>query len=121
MATLGPVRGSAGARPIAVPDPMCRQRPVAVSLDLAELRGSLTGMVRLPLQVYSSGAGPRRVFDLADEAERIELYQIVLTDGRTEDVCAYLNEHELRRLWPRLWLPPHVRRAWHPHLGAAAS
>lgn len=91
------------------------QRPVAVPPDLAGLRGSLTGMVRLPLRVYSSGAGPHRVFDLADEAERIELYQIVLTDGSTEDICAHLNEHGLRRLWPRLWLPPHVRRAWQPH------
>lgn len=94
------------------------QRPVAVPHDLAALRGPLSGTVRLPLRVYSSGAGTDRDFDLPDEAQRIELYQIVLTDGTTDDICAYLGQHELRRLWTRLWLPTHVQRAWQPHLGA---
>ncbi|MBA2768235.1 MAG: transcriptional regulator [Sporichthyaceae bacterium] len=76
--------------------------------------------MRLPLSVYSSGLGPDRVFDLADERERIELYQIVLTDGTEDDVCRYIDRHELQRLWPRLWLPDHVRAAWAPHLGLAA-
>lgn len=42
------------------------------------------------------------MFDLAAEAERIELYQIVLTDGSVDDVCRNLNHAELLRLWPRL-------------------
>lgn len=97
------------------------RRPVAVPDDLVALRGPLTGKVRLPLRVYSSGAGPGRAFDLADEAERVEVYQIVLAEGGLADVCRYLDGAELLRLWPRLWLPPHVRRAWEPLLGAAAS
>ncbi len=97
------------------------QRPVSVPADLSALRGPLTGRVRLPLQVYSSGQGTERAFDLAEEAERIELYQIVLTDGRLEDVCRFLNAKELRRLWPRLWLAEHVRRAWQPLLAVAVS
>ena len=97
------------------------RRPVALPADLAELRGTLTGMVRLPLSIYASGQGPARSFDLSNEAERIELYEIVLTDGTAEDVCRYVNREELLRLWPRLWLPPQVRRVWEPRLGVVAS
>ncbi len=34
------------------------RRPVSLPADLAELRGPLTGVVRLPLGVYASGQGP---------------------------------------------------------------
>jgi hypothetical protein len=97
------------------------RRPVSLPADLAELRGPLTGMVQLPLGVYASGQGPARRFDMTNEVERIELYEIVLTDGTAEDVCRYVNREELLRLWPRLWLPPHVRRVWEPRLGVVAS
>ena len=97
------------------------RRPVALPDDLAELRGPLSGIVRLPLLVYASGQGPARSFDLSSEAERIELYEIVLTDGTADDVCHYVNREELLRLWPRLWLPPHVRQVWEPRLGVVAS
>jgi hypothetical protein len=97
------------------------QRPVSLSADIAELRGPLTGLVRLLLSIYASGQGPARSFDLSNEAERIELYEIVLTDGTADDVCRYVNREELLRLWPRLWLPPHVRHVWEPRLGAVAS
>jgi hypothetical protein len=97
------------------------RRPVALPDDLAELRGPLTGTVRLPLRIYASGLGPARSFDLSNEAELIELYEIVLTDGTAEDVCRYINREELRRLWRRLWLPPHVRHVWEPRLGVVAS
>lgn len=96
------------------------QRPVSVPEDLSLLRGPVTGQVRLPLHVYSSGRGTARVFDLADESQLVELYQIVLTDGRVEDVCRFIDAVALGRLWPRLWLSEHVRRAWQPLLAAAA-
>jgi hypothetical protein len=89
--------------------------------DLEDLRGPVDGSVRLPLRTYSSGAGPDRVFDLDNETERIELYQIVLADGNVEDIGGYLNHSELIRLWTRLWLPEHVRQTWEPLLGVAAS
>jgi hypothetical protein len=97
------------------------RRPVSLPAGLAELRGPLTGIVRLPLRVYASGQGPARSFNLSNEAERIELYEIVLTEGTAEDVCHYVNPEELLRLWSRLWLPPHVRQVWEPRLGAVAS
>jgi hypothetical protein len=97
------------------------RRPVSLPADLTQLRGPLTGMVRLPLRIYASGHGPARSFDLSNEAERIVLYEIVLTDGTAEDVCRYLNYEELLRVWPRLWLPPYVRQVWEPRLGDVAS
>jgi hypothetical protein len=66
-------------------------------------------------------SGAARTFDLASEAERIELYEIVLTDGTAEDISRYVNREELLRLWPRLWLPPYVRQVWDPRLGVVAS
>ena len=97
------------------------RRPVSLPADLPELRGPLIGMVRLPLRVYASGQGPTRSFDLSNEVERIELYEIVLTDGTAEDVSRYVNREELLRLWPRLWLPPYVRQVLAPRLGVVAS
>lgn len=97
------------------------QRPVAVPDDLSALHGPTTGRVRLPLHVYSSGMGPGREFNLSVEAEQVELYQIVLTEGRLADVCRLINADALVKLWPRLWLSPHVRAAWRPLLGAVAS
>lgn len=73
-------------------------------------------MVRLPLAVYSSGTGPDHAFDLDDEAERRGFYELVLTEGRVEDVCRYLDLAELMRLWPTLFVPEHVRREWEPRL-----
>jgi hypothetical protein len=95
-------------------------RPVAVPKHFSELQGPLDGLVHLPLRVYSSGHGPDRVFDLGDDAERIELYELVLTEGEIQDVVAYLHPGELRRVWPRLWLPEHVRKAWRTMLPVAA-
>lgn len=97
------------------------QRPVAVPQTLSELHGPTTGRVRLPLHVYSSGMGPGREFNLSVEAEQVELYQIVLSEGRLSDVCRFIDADALVRLWARMWLPPHVRAAWRPLLGALAS
>lgn len=97
------------------------QRPVAVPETLSALHGPTTGRVTLPLHVYSSGRGPVREFNLAVEAEQVELYQIVLTEGRLSDVCRFIDADALVNLWPRLWLSPHVRTAWDRLLGAVAS
>jgi hypothetical protein len=56
-----------------------------------------------PFDIWSRLSGHQlQIFDLSNEAERIELYEIVLTDGTAEDICRYVNREELLRLWPRL-------------------
>lgn len=95
--------------------------PVDVPDDLSALRGPINGVARLPLSVYSSGAGPDREFNLDDERERIAFYEIVLTNGTVADISRYLNINELLRLWPNLWLPPHVQRAWADTLDDSTS
>lgn len=94
--------------------------PVAVPADLSRLHGPTGGTVTLPHHLYWSGTGGARTLHLADPSERDLLYSIVLTEGREEDVCTYLDADVLRSLWPTLWLSPHVREAWSPLLDQAA-
>ncbi len=96
-------------------------RPYAVPSDLAELRGPASGVLRLPLSVYSSGAGAGREFDLTDPAQQAELYEIVLTTGTAADLARYLHADLLRALWPGLWLPAALREAWEPLLPEPAA
>lgn len=103
------------------PRPSGWERPVAVPETLDELQGSLTGVVRLPLRIHSSGFGPDEPFDLSDERQRVAVYQIVLTHGDLADIRRYVQGSELRRVWLALWLPPHVRRAWNRHFSAPAT
>jgi len=88
---------------------------------MSALHGPTTGHVRLPLHVYSSGLGPGREFNLSVEAEQVELYQIVLSEGQLSDVCRFIDADALVGLWARLWLSPHVRAAWRPLLGVVDS
>ena len=63
------------------------RRPVSRSPTSRVARPANRG-VRLPLVVwYASGQGPARRFDMSSEAERIEMYEIVPTEGTAEDVC----------------------------------
>lgn len=87
-------------------------RPVLSLVPLARMHGPVSGRVRLPASVYSSGLGPGEEFDLDDESSRREVYEIVLAGADAEQAAELLDAGELLRLWPSLWLPTHVRRAW---------
>lgn len=67
------------------------------------------GKIRLPL--YLKWSGPSE-YDLADPAQRKLVYEIVLREGRAEDIRKYIDLVELRRIWDSLFLPRHVRTAW---------
>jgi hypothetical protein len=98
-------------------------RQALVVADLADLRGPSAGTVELPLWLFWSGPG--HTFDLGDRDMRRWLYQTVLREaGRPEDLTTYLDSGTLIELWPDLYLPKGVRRAWedqHPVLRAAAA
>ncbi|MEO8264435.1 MAG: hypothetical protein ABI706_02885 [Ilumatobacteraceae bacterium] len=40
------------------------------------------------------------------------MYQIVLTEGSTADVVAFVNRELLLGVWDELWLSPAVHEAW---------
>jgi hypothetical protein len=98
-------------------------RRVLVALNLADLRGPVTGPVELPLRLFWSGTG--RTFDLGDRGTRQWVYETVLQEAsRAEDLTAFLDGGTLIAVWPQLFVPKGVRQAWeeaHPVLRAASA
>jgi DNA invertase Pin-like site-specific DNA recombinase len=98
-------------------------RRVLVIDNLADLRGPAEGSVPLPLRLFWSL--PDHHFDLGDRDMRLWYYQTVLREAsRTEDLTTFLDGATLVRVWPDLYLPRGVRRAWeeqHPALRATVS
>ena len=98
-------------------------RRALVAADLDSLRGPVSGKVRLPLRLFWSL--PDHQFDLDDPDPRRWYYETVLREAsRPDDLTAYLDDATLVRLWPELYLPKGVRRAWeerHPSLRAAVA
>ncbi|MBV9025169.1 MAG: hypothetical protein JO362_15580 [Streptomycetaceae bacterium] len=85
-------------------------KPYAVPTSLAELTGPVTGTVLLPRHI---DWGPQYVYDLADEADLLLLYERVIREAQTQvDLARHLNESVLRRIWTDLFLPSPVRSAW---------
>lgn len=95
-------------------------RRVLVIDDLADLRGLTTGTVELPLRLFWSL--PDHRFELDDPDMRLWYYQTVLREAsRPADLTTYLDRDTLVSIWPDLYLPRGVRRAWeelHPALRA---
>jgi hypothetical protein len=86
-------------------------RRALVAADLADLRGPADGRADLPLRLFWSLPGHR--FDLDDPDMLRWYYQTVLREAsRPDDLTGYLDGATLVRLWPDLFLPPGVRRAW---------
>ena len=95
-------------------------RPALVIDDLADLRGPVTGLVELPLRLFWSL--PDHRFDLDEPDLRRWYYETVLREAtRPGDLAAYLDGETLVSLWPELYLPKGVRRAWEEHHPALRS
>jgi hypothetical protein len=92
--TLGPE-----SRPVAIPDDF---GPHSVS--------HAKGTVTLHNGLWWSGEP--MTLNLDSQDDRIRLYEIVLSEGSTADVTEFISFSELVSLWPSLYLPRHVRRAW---------
>ena len=85
-------------------------RRVVVAPDLEQLRGPVAGLRQLPLHLEAS---IRPVFDFSDDVDRRRAYEVVLQEAASvDDLTAWVNGHELERLWPDLYLPRAVREAW---------
>jgi hypothetical protein len=98
-------------------------RRALVAADLGGLHGPVTGVVELPLRLFWSL--PDHKFDLDDADTRRWYYETVLREAsRPDDLADFLDGATLARLWPELYLPKGVRRAWeerHPALRAAVA
>jgi len=94
-------------------------RRVVVAVDLAALRGPVSGRWQLPLHLDASA---RAVYDFADPDEREEAYQLVLLEASSPaDLEQWLDGTELLRMWPDLYLPRVVRAAWQTEQPALAQ
>ncbi|MFI6073835.1 hypothetical protein ACIA5C_19905 [Actinoplanes sp. NPDC051343] len=97
-------------------------KPIVVTDDLALLRGRITGVVTLPSHLDWSGSAD---YKLEAPDRTVDLYRTVLIEAtKPDDLHAFLDRATLTRLWPTLWLPADLRRAWEerfPQLKDTAS
>ena len=85
-------------------------KPLVVADDLTLLSGPIDGVVTLPRHLDWSGAAD---YDLGSPGRIVDLYRTVLIEAtKPADLHAFLDRATLTRLWPTLWLPPELRRAW---------
>jgi hypothetical protein len=85
-------------------------RPVAVPDHLDLLTGPTSGVVELPRHLKWSGNAR---YDLDQAGRIVDLYRAVLNEAATPtDLHTYLDRVTLIKLWPAIWLPASVRRAW---------
>ncbi|SNT41773.1 hypothetical protein SAMN05421812_105452 [Asanoa hainanensis] len=90
---------------------------VADSLD--DLHGPTTGTVTLPHHLDWSGRG---TYDLDKAARLASMYKTVLNEAATvDDLRSWIDGRQLVRLWPTLWLPASLRRAWEQRFRALAG
>jgi hypothetical protein len=85
--------------------------PISVPTTLPRLapREALAP-VRLPLHLNWSDHD--RTFHLSDRRERARVYEMVLREGRPEDILTYVDGLLLVDLWQEPVLPRHIRAAW---------
>jgi len=94
-------------------------KPYAQPTSLADLAGPTSGAVTLPRHI---DWGPPYVYDLADESDLAVMYERVIREAQgPDDLAAFLDAATLRRLWPRLIIPPPARRQWETRFDELAN
>lgn len=92
-----------------VPSSRGRVYQVPTSLPRLPVVDALATVV-LPLELNWSSPGQE--FRLSDRVERARLYEIVVREGRPEDVLRYIDGALLVDVWPELVVPRDIRAAW---------
>ena len=96
-------------------------RVALVTETLDELRGPTSGVVELPHRLVWQAKDHRR-FDLDDRYQRGRMYEVVLREAiRFDELRTWIDARSLVALWPELYLPRGVRRAWEERHAALAS
>lgn len=99
---------TSGLRPYAVPSRLWRLEPSVA------LRSFEPG-------VHLWWSGPSRSFDLANRRDRCRVYEIVLREGRPEDIESVVDALLLCEAWPDLVLPRALIAAWKPLITTLTS
>jgi transcriptional regulator with XRE-family HTH domain len=90
---------TSGLRPYAVPSRLWRLDP---SVALRPFEPGL----------HLWWSGPSRSFDLANRRDRCRIYEIVLREGRPEDIESVIDGVLLCEAWPDLVLPRALVASW---------
>jgi len=100
--------------------PVGRGRSASVPDELPGLaaRESLR-LLELPLHIDWSSRD--RSVDLADRRQRLRTYEVVLREGRPEDIEAIVDGALLVDGWDEMVLPRPIRRAWQPLIDEVAG
>ena len=86
------------------------------TVDVGRLCGPRSGQFVPP--PYLAARVPRDEYDLADRADRDEVYRLLLCYGTAEDITRWVNPHELARSLDDLGLAEHVAAPWRQALRA---
>ena len=76
-------------------------------------------MARVVLPLHLNWSGPGEVVNLSVRRERARAYEVVLREGRAEDITQYVDGALLLDLWEELVLPRAVRAAWQSVVAAS--
>ena len=98
--------------------PVGRGRTVAVPTVLPRLPLA-QAMARVVLPLHLNWSRPGEVVNLSVRRERARAYEVVLREGRAEDIAQYVDGALLLDLWEELVLPRAVRAAWEPVVAAS--
>jgi hypothetical protein len=86
---------------------------------LVDLTGPTAGRIELPLSI---DWGPKRSYDMAADADRRAVYEVVLQEAvNAVEIARYVNGAALVEVWPRLWLPQQVRQRWETRFAELTS
>ena len=74
-----------------------------------------------PPEVHAGWSQDVRTWDLSNEAERIDFYELLLRHGATPMIEGALDGVLLIQAWPRMNLPEAIRTAWQPLIDATTA
>lgn len=74
-----------------------------------------------PAEVYESWSQEIRTWDLSNETERVEFYELMLRHGSPQMIEGAVDGVLLIQAWPRMTIPEPIRSAWQPLIDAATA
>jgi len=90
-----------------------RGKPFFVPNQLPQLSPSVS-LARVTLPKHVNWSAPQETWNLADRAERMLAYQLLLAEGGPVDITTFVDGTLLIDLWAELFLPAEIRTAWQP-------